>query len=406
MISQILGVIVLAAIIGIFLSAVTSFRQGNATSLFQESSRNAMDILDKAIQQSGYSGCSSSVSNASPIDSSDPGISRQLSNWAYENYALKGYSADDSDGIKETFGSQWIRKRYQSGTTPVGDILLVRTTVGTELELALHDPENQTMVFRGNAKAALAPGQILQINDCNHSATFQIDQHKSPDYISSGNVSKVYYGADQTVNCKGFGRTEGGGLTEAGLVLLGGDDNASCRRDSQREGFDHYRFAAGSRAHAISSAAYYIGFDTNTNEPTLFRIGIGSNGIRSYSEAIVEGVENIRFLYGVDDDHNKTPDRYLSASVLNQDPALWHQVASVRSWMTIRSIPNRGKKEFHGSIKFPDIEGKMVHCDGINSFLVAGYIQACGELFPETDSTPVRNRKVIHKEFFIRNYRI
>ncbi len=400
MISQVLGLVIIAAMMVILVPAIAGFHHNNAISLIQETSRMAMDSLDKVIQQSGYRGCNGNVSYSSPINRSHASVSTRLGNWAYSNFGLRGFAADDLNSINQVFGKSWGKNRYTPGGEPIGDILLTRSTAGAEMELVNHDPDRQTMEFLGNLSTLISKGQIIEINDCYHAATFQIDRNDKPQYRALKNTTTIYYGSDQTINCNAIRRDSSGLLAETGIVLLGGTGNGSCSDESARAGFHRYRFASGSTAHKVLTTTFYLAEDSSSGEPTLYRMGFATNGSSSYSEAIVEGVENIRFLYGQDINGDGTPDSYRNATELNLNPETWRQIVSIHGWLTIRSIADRGRSELNSAIVFPDTRGTLIHCIESNHHQV----QACPGSNLESEPGNQRKRRVIEKEFYLRNH--
>ncbi|WP_076542953.1 PilW family protein [Shewanella sp. UCD-KL21] len=84
---------------------------------------------------------------------------------------------------------------------------------------------------------------------------------------------------------------------------------------------------------------YYVADDADSI-PLLRRVTLTENGMTN-QEQLVEGIENIRFLYGFDDDGDSTPDSYLAESaVLSNmwDNESFQRLVAVKIFILVRSI--------------------------------------------------------------------
>ncbi len=123
--------------------------------------------------------------------------------------------------------------------------------------------------------------------------------------------------------------------------------------------------------YALSTNVYYIrrcsdpkisGRDTicdgvDDNIPTLVRLTLSKN--KMHSDPLVENIENLQLLFGIDIDFDFTVDRYVEASEISL--AEWEQVLSVQIFVLSRApnpvtgYTNRNRYEFAGeSITKPD----------------------------------------------------
>lgn len=78
---------------------------------------------------------------------------------------------------------------------------------------------------------------------------------------------------------------------------------------------------------------YYIANDTGT--PNLYCLGSGS----ATPQALLEGVENLQVVYGVDTDADKTANKYINATMVTANNE-WLNVVSVRISLLLRSLDN------------------------------------------------------------------
>lgn len=88
----------------------------------------------------------------------------------------------------------------------------------------------------------------------------------------------------------------------------------------------------GSRAYKITNTYYYIGLRDGAETPSLYRINTTPNGPVSPAQELVEGVESMQVLYGVDTDdvRPRSPNRYVSARDVVTAETDWENVVTTR----------------------------------------------------------------------------
>lgn len=94
----------------------------------------------------------------------------------------------------------------------------------------------------------------------------------------------------------------------------------------------------GSQLAPLYSYAYYV---RNSNGiPTLYRKEAGEypSGNAKNAEALVEGIENINILYGVDSDNDGIANQYHTADALGVLSGNWKKVTSVKLELLARSL--------------------------------------------------------------------
>ena len=88
----------------------------------------------------------------------------------------------------------------------------------------------------------------------------------------------------------------------------------------------------------MNAMVFYIGVGSS-GEPALFRRELRLGTMTSIE--LVEGVEDMTILYGIDTDGNNTADRYADVAAIDADPADdldWEEVVSIRVTAASRSI--------------------------------------------------------------------
>jgi type IV pilus assembly protein PilW len=84
----------------------------------------------------------------------------------------------------------------------------------------------------------------------------------------------------------------------------------------------------GGQVYAINTISFYV--RTNpSNQPSLYR-RVGANS----AEELVEGIESMQILYGVDNDTIAGANYYVTADLVNN----WSKVVSIRVTLTVRTI--------------------------------------------------------------------
>ncbi|WP_434086636.1 PilW family protein [Shewanella aegiceratis] len=86
---------------------------------------------------------------------------------------------------------------------------------------------------------------------------------------------------------------------------------------------------------------YYIADDA-AGTPVLRRITLTNKGMNNF-EQLVEGIENVRFLYGFDNDGDSTPDRYIPESQVTSlmwDNESFQRLVAIKVFVLVRSVQN------------------------------------------------------------------
>jgi type IV pilus assembly protein PilW len=103
-------------------------------------------------------------------------------------------------------------------------------------------------------------------------------------------------------------------------------------------------FTQDSSVMALHSEAYFVGnSESDATVPALFRdrmqVNTTTNTAYTVEEELVQGVENMQVLYGMDTNGDGLADQYVKASgVTGIGSLIWRNVVSVRVTMRLRSI--------------------------------------------------------------------
>jgi Tfp pilus assembly protein PilW len=210
----------------------------------------------------------------------------------------------------------------------------------------------------------------------------QVDRQNAPVFHGLTNTTILNYAPDVTANC----------------VSGDGDvPESDCDVQATGMGSGRYQFGESSQAFLVSNSLYYLAVQSQTRYPSLYRMSMASDSARVFTEVIAEGIENMRFRYGIDVDGDATPDRYQSASDIGENIADWSKVVSIRLWLMATSVDKRGQSRFARTAWFPDRNGVLTECKAA----------------PESASDPCPAasmhhpyRRVFSREISLRNARI
>ncbi len=100
-----------------------------------------------------------------------------------------------------------------------------------------------------------------------------------------------------------------------------------------------YAYPPGSKVFKYLSQAYYIG--TFQNIPTLFSEKI-TDDASTKEEVIVQGVENLQILYGIDTDADDITNQYVTADNVGTDEIISLRIdLLIRSYQPVADLPQK-----------------------------------------------------------------
>lgn len=258
MISLVIGMMIVITIGFVYLGASTTFRSLEASSRIQENVRFAFERITYDIRMAGFVGCAYS-SHANVLNSP--------TSWQNNLFGAPviGYEEGDT---------------FPSGVSGVlrGDaISILRADNSREYIVDTHNPSSAQFQLIENHD--LKKGELLIVTDCKHAALFQMTN------VNNNNTIK-------TVNHNTGTATPGNCTKGLGIPIP-----APCTANGTE-----YEFEEGSRILRVSGVTYFIR-NNSVGEPSLYRqqLGIDSSGnSTTTAEELVDGIENMQLLYGVD----------------------------------------------------------------------------------------------------------
>jgi type IV pilus assembly protein PilW len=174
-----------------------------------------------------------------------------------------------------------------------GDVLLMQALDPQATAVVVEDTQVANEYVRIDANPGFAVGEYLVIADCERASVFRMTAGGAADRIGHG--AAVNGGLETPDN-----RLRPPYLAASRPIVA--------------------RFGAG-------PTGYFIGNNV-AGQPTLYRFSGAGGGTALKTEAVVDNIEDIDFLYGVDNDGDGGVDAYLKADAMAADQ--WDRVLSVR----------------------------------------------------------------------------
>jgi type IV pilus assembly protein PilW len=281
LIAMALSLLLIIAAMNIFISGKQSYRTEAAMSRNQENGRFAIEFLNRDIRVAGFIGCSNLKDVVPNIIATDPPLAAlDLTT------TLQGFDGNGKNGTGATWENpSTIHHVY--GT----DIVVVNRggDCGADLTTAMGSITEGIQVETNNC--GFKRGSLLLVTDCQSA-----DLIRATNFNAGASSITIEHQQNATGNLSPA-------LSKAYAV------------DATVSGFQQF--------------TYFIGMAPSGN-PSLYR----SDG--SSTDEIVENVEDMQIVYGLDDGTDGEVDSYASASTVTD----WSRVLSVKISLLIRSQDN------------------------------------------------------------------
>jgi type IV pilus assembly protein PilW len=283
MVSVAISVAVLSALSYVYVGSRGAYRTNEALARVQETGRFALEWIARDLRAAGFMGCLSR--GVVPVFYSNPKPATLPS-----NRTLFGYED----------GAGFVTSGYKptSLTYVRGDVVLIQAIDFTPRALVVEDTDVVNANIRVDNNPGFEPDEFLIVTDCERAAVFTLTNTFPANTLTHGGNSN-------------------GGL-ETSNHLINPPFRASSRAFVAR-------FSA-------SPKGYFIGRN-RAGRPSLYRMtGAGAGAA---AEEVVENVEDLDFLYGVDTNNDGSVDAYMKADGMTE--AQWDQVLSVRVSLVVMS---------------------------------------------------------------------
>ncbi len=360
MISETISLLIISGLLLFVGPSVTAVNYVREHSEILDNGAFASTQLHESLLSAGYQGCDPSGTFNSSIDTQNENISPRLRNWAYHRFGVLGFDANQVTRIETLLGDDWQRLRYQYNHRHIGDMLAVQRPNGPALSLHVHNAARSELVFEGDLRDKLQPGQIIQLNDCSHSARLQINPQLPVIYTEAEHITTVSYDPKDSINCTSS-------INPSLAPSLGAETSNACAISANTESDNPFQFPSNTRAHIVNSEVFYLGYDADKSTPALKRSGFAANAQNIYTETLVEGIENLRVRFGVDTNNDGLANFYRNAAEVVQlntdfDGNAWDNVVNLKIWLLVKSSKKPTQTSITSSLLFPSIDGAQVDC--------------------------------------------
>lgn len=296
MVAVTIGLIITAAVAQVYISSRTSYTLEEGMARVQENGRFAVEFLAYDLRMAGYSGCNSKLASTLTTNNVDDN-GDNIADGAY-TMTPGGISAHRYTG-SGTAVTDWSPALpsgfFTGGEVAAGtDVIVVKygspedTTVSDNM-IAVN--ANIQILPADQAKLDIEAGDVLMVSDCRKADIF-----RATSVSNSGSKKTIAHSSGNASN---------------NLSKLYGMDAQLMK---------------------LISRAYYIGPGTG-GQPALFRAQIGRDAANPNREELVQGIEDMRFLYAEDTDGNRVPDVYRAANSVSD----WNNVYGVRMGVLVRT---------------------------------------------------------------------
>ena len=297
MVAMLIGTIILAAVAQVFATSKGTHQTEEGMARVQENGRFALEFLAQDIRMAGYAGCNSNLpatkinSIAQPAGDPTQFTPEGMRAFRYAGTAPANNLADWDPDLPADYFSN-------GDVLPNTDVLIIEraTTLSTKLTGNMTAANANIQIVNTAAIAGqIIPGDILMLSDCSNADIFRANG------VSSG------------AGIKTITHTAGNSTNFLSKAYQGDADLMK-----------------------LVSRAYFIGPGAS-GEPSLIRRELGNAGVLVDQE-LVEGIETMMFLYGVDTD--ATADKTANNYRRPVDVTDWSRVVSVRVGVLAHSLTN------------------------------------------------------------------
>jgi type IV pilus assembly protein PilW len=309
MVAITIGLIILTAVGRIFVTSRSSYVYEEGMARVQESGRFAMDFITQDVRMAGYTGC---LNKATTVTNNLKDPTFYVSNYVLGQY-LTGHTYTGTGGSALADWTPALPGTDANGivyfsaneVVPYTDVLTIRR--GSELSVRPDGPmspdSSAAIGITGN-NGGLSRYDIVLVSDCKRADIFQIT---GPASFGAG--------TNNLVHNTGVGIP--GNLTQALSFEYGTDAEIM-------------KFIT--RLYYISRRGGNV--TTNTNPPALFRKEFTSGAF--VSQELVEGVENMKVVFGEDTDNDKVANQFKRANSVGT----WGNVVSTRFGLLVQTTTN------------------------------------------------------------------
>lgn len=171
MVAMLLGLIVIAGVVSVFLANQRSYRTNQALGDVQDSSRIAFEMMARDIRDAGLTGCSNGGRVANVLNNG-PGATATPAWWANWNNVVNGYDGATGDPATGTAFGTAAGQRV-SGT----DSLMLLGGEGSGVSVKVNTEPAATFTLNEGTPTTLQTGDVIIVCDPDHATLVQITNY-------------------------------------------------------------------------------------------------------------------------------------------------------------------------------------------------------------------------------------
>jgi type IV pilus assembly protein PilW len=305
MISLVLGLLLTAAIMQIFLRSRSTYDFSDGLSLIQENARFALEHVAGSTRMAGSIGCLTNVGIVNNLTGAANPFRDDLVN-GVQGYEAAGttpgesFAAGDVDPAPLDDADSWEPALPDelgdpARVIPGSDVLVVRNVSGAASPLV--SPFSDGDQLHVGAPADFLPGELLVVTDCQKASIFQ----------ASG-VEATAFGAD-----------------------IDHDDTAMTPGNSAPGSWGSDQgYGIGSEVGRLETIAFYTG-QGESGSPSLYQLRLQRTDDTTSAfqpEELVEGIETMQVRYGLDSNDDRQVDTWATAG----------EVDAANDWAAVLSV--------------------------------------------------------------------
>jgi len=285
MVALVISIFLLGGVIQVYIANKTSYRFSDASSRIQENARFALETISSDLRMTGYWGCAQFIAN-----NNDHLVNNLNTASASYNAALHDFIGADAISATVNDGLNGSDSLTVSGSKAAQNIILApfMTTVESDIEVS--------------ATTAIAEEDIVIISNCQGADIYEVSAVATS--TTAGQIVVSHNTAGKI-----------GNMNAAACTATGGNQCLS------------QTYAGDAAISTLQTITYTVAAGANTAEPALWR---SENGV---NDELIEGVEQMQILFGVDTDNDGTPNQYLTSDLVTDST----QVSAVRIFLVVRS---------------------------------------------------------------------
>lgn len=319
MVALAIGLLLTIGVVQIFSASRSTYQLDEGLARAQENGRFAIEFISREVRHAAHLGCRRNVSvfnnlaGATPLYTVNGIFGHEYSTPSTapgSTYFIPPSPSNTSTGWSPALPTSVTAS---AGAIPGSDVIGIERFTPTPINIAATTTRTTTLMVPPAQANLFDVDDIVMITDCHKASIFQVTDVN----LSTGAVSHDLGGGPPGNRC---------GVWE---------NNVSGSSNAAGDACNEQVYEPNAMIGQVSSVFFYVARDPIGNRPTLYQSVIPP-GLPAIPNPLVEGVENIQILYGVDDTvpSDGVPERYVTA----QSVPSFASVVSIRLGVLVDSV--------------------------------------------------------------------